>query len=254
MDQIEFLRRAGLPGLAYDRLAAASPGRPGVVFLHGLMSDRGGTKAQVLWDHCRSKGYGYVRFDMTGHGASEGRFEEGTISRWTADAVAVLDELTTGPQILIGSSMGGWVMLKTALARPTRVAGLIGIAAAPDFTERMWAEMSESQRAVLQSAGVVGVQSDYDIRPYPISRALIEDGRMNLLQNKPVALSVPVRLLHGQQDTSVPWQTSLRLAADITGGDVEVVLTKDGDHRLSRPQDLSRLCAVLDDVMAGIAI
>jgi len=253
MDSTQFLRRAGAPSLAYDRLTATASGKAGVVFLHGLMSDRSGTKAQVLWDHCRTKGYGYVRFDMTGHGGSEGRFEDGTISRWTADAVAVLDELTAGPQILIGSSMGGWVMLKTALARPNRVAGLIGIAAAPDFTERMWAAMSKDQRATLQSAGVVGVQSDYDTRPYPISRALIEDGRMNLLQNTSIAITVPVRLLHGQQDTSVPWETSVRLAADISGGDVEVVLSKDGDHRLSRPQDLARLCAALDDLITRTA-
>ncbi len=239
--------------LAYDRVPATGTAKAGVVFLHGLMSDRGGTKAAVLSEHCRAKGYGFVRFDMFGHGASSGRFEDGTISRWTDDAVAVLDHLTTGPQILIGSSMGGWVMLRTALARSNRIAGLIGLAAGPDFTEDlMWADFTDAERATLQNKGVVNVQSDYDPRPYPISRGLIEDGRQNLVLRGPIAIDCPVRLLHGQNDTGVPWETSLKIAEKISGPDVEVLLIKDGDHRLSRPQDLKRLCAVLDDMMAEV--
>lgn len=230
---------------AYERVT----GRPGVIFLHGLMSDRGGTKALALEAHCRLKGYGFIRFDMFGHGASAGRFEEGTISRWTADAVAVLDGLTEGPQILIGSSMGGWVMIKAALARAARIAGCIGIAAAPDFTGDMWNALSADQRATLQNQGIVNVQSDYDTRPYPIARGLIEDGRMNFVLGSEIPIACPVRLLHGQNDTSVPWQKSLGLADKITGGDVEVLLIKDGDHRLSRPQDLKKLCAVLDELV-----
>ena len=227
---------------AYDLLQ----GRPGVVFLHGLMSDRGGTKAQALEAHCRVKGYGLLRFDMFGHGQSEGRFEDGSISRWTADAVAMIDALTQGPQILIGSSMGGWVMLKTALARPDRIAGCIGIAAAPDFTADMLAALSAEQQAALRATGVVNIQSDHDTRPYPISAGLLDDGRANMVLGGPVPISCPVRLLHGQQDSGVPWQKSLALAERITGGDVDVLLIKDGDHRLSRPQDLAKLCGVLD--------
>lgn len=233
---------------AYDRVMGA----PGVVFLHGLMSDRGGTKAAALKDHCRARGYGFVSFDMFGHGASSGRFEDGTISRWTADAVAVLDGLTTGPQILVGSSMGGWVMVKTALARPQRLAGLIGIAVAPDFTEDFLGALNDDQRAQLQTKGIVPVQSDCDTRPYPISRALIEDGRANRVLSGPVAITCPVRLLHGQQDTSVDWRKSVRLAEKIEGSDVEVVLIKDGDHRLSRPQDLHKLCAAVDGLVAKV--
>jgi pimeloyl-ACP methyl ester carboxylesterase len=190
---------------------------------------------------------------MFGHGASSGAFTDGTISRWTEDALAVVDQLTTGPQILIGSSMGGWVMVRTALARANRVAGLIGIAVGPDFTEDlMWNAFTAEERNTLMEKGVVDVQSDYDPRPYPISRGLIEDGRKNLVLRDDVAITCPVRLLHGQDDTGVPWQTSLNLADKITGKDVEVLLIKDGDHRLSRPQDLKRLCAVLDDMMAEI--
>jgi pimeloyl-ACP methyl ester carboxylesterase len=239
--------------LVYDRVQGAGPQKAGVIFLHGLMSDRGGTKALVLEEHCRARGYSFVRFDMFGHGASSGAFTDGTISRWTADAVAVIDQLTQGPQILLGSSMGGWVMVRTALARSTRIAGLIGIAVGPDFTEDlMWNEFSADERATLMEKGVVDVQSDYDPRPYPITRNLIEDGRKNLVLRGDIAIDCPVRLLHGQDDTGVPWQTSLALADKITGKNVEVLLIKDGDHRLSRPQDLSRLCAVLDNVMAEI--
>jgi pimeloyl-ACP methyl ester carboxylesterase len=250
MPSPQHLQRDPGSHLAYDRLAPAGR-QGGVVFLHGLMSDRGGAKAMVLEDHCRAKGYGFVRFDMFGHGESSGRFEDGTISRWTDDAVAVLDQLTTGPQVLIGSSMGGWVMVRTALARPARIKGLIGIAVGPDFTEDlMWKDFTPEERATLQERGVVNVQSDYDPRPYPISRALIEDGRKNLVLRGDIAITAPVILLHGQQDTGVPWETSLRLAEKITGGDVDVLLIKDGDHRLSRPQDLQKLCAALDTMMA----
>lgn len=245
-----FLKRPDGSTLAFERL----PGAPGVVFLHGLMSDRTGTKAMALSDHCQSKGYGFVRFDMFGHGASSGRFEEGTISRWTDDAVAVVDGITEGRQIIVGSSMGAWVMVKTALARPERIDGLVGVAAAPDFTEDlMWPAFSESERVALHGQGVVAVRSTEDSRPYPISRDLIEDGRMNLVLRDRIPLDCPVRLLHGQRDVSVPWQTSLRLAECITGDDIDVHLVKDGDHRLSRPQDLKRLCATLDAMVVKVS-
>lgn len=248
-----FLRRSDGATLAYDVVTAASSSLPGVVFLHGLMSDMGGTKAAVLAAHCRAKGYGFVRFDMFGHGASSGRFEDGNISRWTEDAVTVLDELTRGPQILIGSSMGGWVMVRTALMRPARIAAMIGIAVAPDFLDDMMAqELTAAQRAALENEGVVNVQSDYDTRPYPITRQLVEDGRRNLVLTAEVPFAGPVRLLHGQQDTSVPWQKSLRLSEKITGCNVQVTLIKDGDHRLSRPQDLAQLCGVLDALAAEV--
>lgn len=248
MNHPEFLERGGGARLAYSRLQGAA-GAPGVVFLHGLMSDRGGTKAMALEYHCRAKGYNFVRFDMSGHGASSGRFEDGTLSRWTEDACAVLDALTAGRQILVGSSMGGWVMLRAALARPLRIAGLIGVAAAPDFTQDIWAAMTQAQRQQIEDTGMVNVSSDDDERPYPISRALIEDGRACGLLAGPIDIRAPVRLLHGQRDASVPWQTSLRIAEKLATPDVEVLLIKDGDHRLSRPQGLAKLTAAVDDLV-----
>ena len=248
MSETEFLVRGPGARLAYNRLEGPK-GAPGVVFLHGLMSDRGGTKAMALEGHCRAKGYNFVRFDMSGHGASSGRFEDGTLSRWTEDACAVLDALTTGPQILVGSSMGGWVMLRTARARSDKVAGLVGIAAAPDFTEEIWAQLSPAQRSEMERSGIVHVQSDYDERPYPISHGLITDGRACCLLGAPVDIRVPVRLLQGQRDTSVAWQTPLKIADALTSEDVDVLLVKDGDHRLSRPQDLAKLTAAIDELV-----
>jgi pimeloyl-ACP methyl ester carboxylesterase len=246
--RVEFLNRPDGATIAYERSAGASPG---VVFLHGLMSDRGGTKAQALAAHCEAKNYGFIRFDMFGHGASSGRFEDGGISRWTEDALAVLDALTAGPQILVGSSMGGWVMLQAAKARAARIAGLIGIAASADFTkDLMWDQFSPEQRHTITSTGVLEVPSEYSEAPYRISRHLIEDGARNLVLGGPIAVRCPVRLLQGQRDTAVPWERALMIADRIAGDDVELLLIKDGDHRLSRPRDLARLTDTLDDLVA----
>jgi pimeloyl-ACP methyl ester carboxylesterase len=191
-----------------------------------------------------------LRFDYSGHGASGGRFEDGTIGRWTQDALLMIDRLSSGPLLLVGSSMGGWIALLAALARSDRIAGLIGIAAAPDFTETlMWQAMTFEERATLQRDGVLHVPSQYG-EPYPITRALIEDGRDHLLLTGPIALDRPVRLLHGQGDPDVPWETSLRIAERLTGSDVQVILVKDGDHRLSRPQDLELLRRTLDALLS----
>lgn len=223
--------------IAYRR----SPGRgPGIVFLGGLKSDMTGSKATALEAYAQERGHAFVRFDYQGHGVSSGDFRDGTIGTWAEDAVAVLDAVTEGPQILVGSSMGGWIMLLAALARPDRVRALVGIAPAPDFTERlMWARMDAEARATLERDGEWRQPSLYDDAGYPITKALIEDGRRHLLLDQPLALPpVPVRLIHGQRDPDVPWQTSLDLAAAITHDDVRITLVKDGDHRLSRPQDL----------------
>jgi pimeloyl-ACP methyl ester carboxylesterase len=219
--------------------------RPTVVFLPGFHSDMTGEKATALAAFCAERGQAMLRFDYAGHGASGGRFEDGTISRWTDDALAMIDRRTDGPLILIGSSMGGWIALLAALARPDRIAALIGIAAAPDFTQAlMWPAMSTEQRAALERDGVVHRPSQYG-EPTPITRALIEDGRTRLLLNAPIDLDCPVRLLHGQHDPDVPWRLALRIAERVSSNDVQVILVKDGDHRLSRPQDLSLLCRTL---------
>ena len=242
----EFLQRPDGATVAYNKVAGS---QPGVVFLHGLMSDRDGTKALALAEHCARKVQACIRFDMFGHGASSGRFEDGSVSRWVEDTTAIIDHLTEGPQILVGSSMGGWVMVRAALTRPERVAGLIGIASSPDFTEDlMWAGFSIAERNQLETKGVVNVQSDYEERPYPITRHLIEDGRRNLVLRGPISILCPVRLIHGQKDTAVPWDTSVRLAEQITSNDVNILLVKDGDHRLSEAEDLDRLCVALDEI------
>ena len=226
---------------------AQTPGRgPGVVFLGGFRSDMGGTKAMFLEQWCRARGQNFLRFDYAGHGASGGNFEAGTIGRWAGDAIAVLDALTEGPKILVGSSMGGWIMLEVALARPDRVEALVGIAAAPDFTEDLiWNAWPEAKRTALLRDGVVLEPSAYDQAGYPITRALIEDGRTRLRLRGKIPFRGPVRLLHGMRDAEVPWQTSLRLSEALEGDDVRLLLLKDGDHRLSRESDLALLGATL---------
>ncbi len=234
--------------IAYHRLVGASPG---IIFLGGFRSDMTGTKALFLEDYCRRHGQAYVRFDYFGHGASTGEFALGTIGRWREDAIAIIDSLTAGPQILVGSSMGGWIMLLAALARPERVAGLVGIAGAPDFTEELlWPRLTPAQRAEIMEEGAIVLPSDFDPAGYLYTRALIEDGRRHLLLGAPIALDMPVRLLHGLADQSVPWHLSLNLAGRLASRDVAVTLVKDGDHRLSSDNDLARLAQTLDALIA----
>jgi pimeloyl-ACP methyl ester carboxylesterase len=222
---------------------------PTVVFLPGFRSDMSGDKATALVAFCAGREQAMLRFDYSGHGSSGGRFEDGTIGRWTEDALAVIDRLSAGKVVLVGSSMGGWLALLAARARPHRVAALLGIAAAPDFTEAlMWEAMTFEERANLMRDGVLHAPSQYG-EPYPITRALIEDGRGHLLLNEPIAIDCPVRLLHGQLDADVPWEMALRIAEQVTSQDVTVVLVKDGHHRLSRPQDLALLCRTLEPLL-----
>jgi pimeloyl-ACP methyl ester carboxylesterase len=209
-----------------------------------------GTKASFLEDFCRRRGHAYVRFDYFGHGASGGDFALGTIGRWAEDAIAVLDSLTQGRQILIGSSMGGWIMLLAALARPERLHALIGIAAAPDFTEDLlWPRLDAAQRRELCDSGAVTLPSEYDPAGYTFRRALFDDGKRHLVMRGPIALDCPIRLLHGMHDDSVSWRTSLALAERLDSQDVAVTLVKDGNHRLSSEADLARLGRILDELL-----
>ncbi len=240
-----------MPGADTSLAWVHLPGRsPAVVFLPGLRSDMRGTKALETAAFCRATGQACLRLDYSGHGASGGAFTDGTIGVWTADAVSVVDRIS-GPLILVGSSMGGWIALLLALARPGRVVGLIGIAAAPDFTEdMMWAAMLPAERARLLADGVIHAPSEYG-EDLPITRALIEDGRTRLVLRAPIPLRCPVRLLQGQRDPDVPWETALRLATRLDSTDVRVTLIKDGDHRLSRPQDLALLRASLAELLGA---
>lgn len=223
---------------------------PGVVFCGGFMSDMTGTKATALETHCRDRGLAFVRFDYLGHGESSGDFaDKGCISRWADDAAQVLDELTDGPQIIVGSSMGGWVMLKLALARPERIAGLVGIAPAPDFTTWMWNEMSPEQQTIIRRDGRLERPTEYGDDPYVITWKLIEDGRANhLLEGAQLPVNVPVRLLHGMADPDVPWQHSLKIAEKLATDNVRIEFVKAGDHRLSEPGDIAMLLRTIDEL------
>jgi pimeloyl-ACP methyl ester carboxylesterase len=209
-----------------------------------------GTKALFLEEYCNRRGHAYVRFDYFGHGASSGDIAEGTIGRWAEDALAVVDALTEGRQILIGSSMGGWIMLLAALARVERIEALVGIAAALDFTEDLvWPRLNAAQRDELRETGAVTLPSQYDPAGYTHRLGLFEDGRRHLVMRTQIALLCPVRLLHGMLDDAVPWQTSVRLAERLSSRDIAVTLIKEGDHRLSSARDLARLAVTLDELL-----
>ncbi len=206
-----------------------------------------GTKASFLDAFCAARGLSLVRFDYSGHGESSGRFEDGTIGRWAADAIAVIDQSADGPLVLVGSSMGGWIMLLAALARPERIAGLVGLAPAPDFTEALlWKNLTAEQRELLVRTGRLELPSAYSEEPTIITRALIEEGRQHLLLAATIDIRSPVRLLHGMADPDVPYRLSLDLAERIAGSDVRVTLVKDGDHRLSRDADLALVGANIE--------
>ena len=223
---------------------------PAVLWLGGFKSDMNGTKAQTLDEWTKSRGRAYLRFDYYGHGASSGEFRNGTISRWRDDALAVLDRLCDGPQILVGSSMGAWIALLVARLRPERVAALLLIAPAVDFTEAlMWAKMSTEIRRQIMEKGEWQRASTYGDDPYPITRTLIEDGRRHLLLNAELRIDCPVHILQGMKDPDVPWQHALTLVERLSGNPA-MTLIKEGDHRLSTPADLQRIAAVLDSLLA----
>lgn len=224
--------------------------KPGVIFLGGFMSDMDGGKALALEAHCRKVGRSFVRFDYQGHGQSSGEFSDGTIGLWARDALAVIDHLSEGPQVLVGSSMGGWIALLCATARPSRVQGFVGVAAAPDFTPRMWHDdLNEDQRQTVLRDGLVKIPTDYGPEPYTLTKALFDDGWENRVIHQPLHLDIPMRLIQGTADTDVPWQTAQQIAAQVTGGDVDIILVPEGDHRLSEPRDLARLTRVVDEVV-----
>ncbi len=226
---------------------------PGVVFLGGFKSDMQGTKALYLEDWARRYRRAFLRFDYSGHGDSSGRFEDGAIGDWFADAAAVITALTQGPQVLVGSSMGGWISLLLARAMPHRVAGLVTIAAAPDFTERgFWPGFDADQRRHLQERGRLELPSDYSDDPYVITWRLIEDGRDHLVMDQALDLPFPVRMLQGTDDSDVPMQWALDLLAHATGEDIRLTLVKGADHRFSTEACLALIAASVEEVL-GVA-
>jgi pimeloyl-ACP methyl ester carboxylesterase len=246
----DFITTAQGRRIAFHRTAGAGPG---VVFLGGFRSDMGGTKALALQDWAERAGRAFLRFDYSGHGESSGDFLDGCIGDWAEDAAAAVSALTQGPQVLVGSSMGGWIALLLARALPGRVAGLVGIAAAPDFTEdSMWDGFSDAERAEMAQAGRVALPSEYSDEPYVITRRLIEDGRQRLVLRSPLPLPFPVRLLQGTADADVPVSVALRLLDHATGPDIRLALVKDADHRFSSPDCLAMIEAALEEVLARI--
>lgn len=232
--------------LAYHKSEGTGPT---IVFLGGLKSDMEGTKAVHLEAWAQARGQGFLRFDYSGHGESSGAFEDGCIGDWHADTVAAVDALTDGPLVVVGSSMGGWQALLLARQRPARVAGLVTIAAAPDFTEDgYWASFSEAQKQALETVGHVELPSDY-MEPYVITKRMIEDGRAQLVLRKPLHLPFPVRFLQGTADTAVSTQTAVRLLDHATGPDMRLELVKDADHRFSDGPCLGLIERAILDVM-----
>ena len=245
----EYIESPATGRLAYHHHLGESPG---ILFCPGFNSDMQGGKALALEAWCRERGVQFTRFDYYGHGESHGKVEQGTIGRWRDDALVILDEVTKGPQILVGSSMGGWIMLLAALARPQRVIGLVGIAAAPDFTRRLREQrQDETQLRQLEETGYCEMPSAYG-DPYRISREMLEEGESHLLLQDDIPIDLPVRLIHGQRDADVPWETSLTIARQLHSEDVEVQLVKVGDHRLSEPRDLLRLLGTVGRLRARL--
>lgn len=225
--------------------------KPGIVFLGGLKSDMEGTKALYLEDWARSQGRGFLRFDYSGHGQSSGAFTDGCIGDWAEDAEAAIGQLTNGPQILVGSSMGGWISLLMTRRIPERVAGLVGIAAAPDFTEdSMWKGFTAAQKAELEADGRVALPSEYD-EPYIITRRMIEDGRDQLVLRDPLPLSFPTRFLQGTEDADVDQSVALRLLAHAAGPDIRLTLVKGADHSFSTPECLELIESAVQEVLGA---
>ena len=234
------LEREGKPNLAYIHTPGQGDGAklPLVMFCGGYRSDMNGTKATYLEAQCTARGQGYIRFDYSGHGQSEGKFEEGTIGSWAEDAIDIIDHVAKGPVIVVGSSMGGWIALLLAKQRSGTVQGVVGIAAAPDFSEDLFERLTPQQQDTLMTEGFVEVPNDYSDIPYHYSKAFYEEAKAHLMLDKPQVIDFPMRLLQGMQDQDVPWETAVKIQKNYSGADVDVLFVDDGDHSLSRPEDL----------------
>ena len=246
-----FLKTTANRSLAYHKTEGTGPG---VVFLGGFVSDMEGTKAIYLEDWAKQNGRSYLRFDYSGHGQSSEDFRDGSIGDWADDASEVISDLTEGPQILVGSSMGGWISLLMAKRIPKRIAGLVGIAAAPDFTEdSMWAWMDEAQKKALETKGFVELPSDYSDEPYVITRKLIENGRTQLVLRDPLELPFPVRLLHGTADEDVAMSVPLKIIEHATGPDIQLTFVQGVDHRFSGPRELSMITTAIEEIGGAVS-
>jgi len=249
MTAIQYLETPQGRRIAYHKTDGAGPC---IVFLGGLKSDMQGTKAIYLEDWARENGRAFLRFDYSGHGQSSGTFEQGCIGDWAADTRAAVAGLTTGPLVIVGSSMGGWQALLLARDLPQRIAGMVTIAAAPDFTEDgYWASFSDEQKKAVITVGHVELPSDY-MEPYIITHRMIEDGRQQLVLHSPLSLPFPVRCLQGTEDTAVSTETALRLLDHADCADMRLTLVKGADHRFSDGPCLGMIAAAVQDVLEGV--
>ncbi len=249
MGKLQFFETKQRRRLAYHQSLQQSEAA-GIVFLGGFHSDMQGSKAVFLENWAQAQGRSFLRFDYSGHGQSSGNFTDGCIGEWAQDAAAIINAVTTGPQVLVGSSMGGWIALILAKSMPERVAGLVGIAAAPDFTEdSMWAGFDKDQRQQLQNNGRIELPSDYD-DPYIITEKLINDGRNQLVLRDPLLLPFPTRLLQGTADQDVDQSVALRLLEHASGDDIRLTLVKGADHRFSTAECLATICEAILQVSA----
>lgn len=239
----------GGTAIAWRRIRGRSPG---FVWLGGFRSDMTGTKAEAISEHCEEQGRQFLRFDYSGHGQSAGAFEDGTISLWLEQTLTVIDELADGPSILVGSSMGGWIALRAAqewakAGRNDRLAGMILLAPAPDFTMRMLDEdLTDEEKRILKETGRHEVPTPYGPDPNVFTRALFEDGARNRVLDGLIDTHCPVHILQGMEDPDVPWQTAQNLMERLPADDVTLTYVKDGDHRLSREQDIALLLRICD--------
>jgi pimeloyl-ACP methyl ester carboxylesterase len=249
MNSPSYLKLRNGGRLAYHKREGTGPG---IVFMGGFRSDMTGVKAMALETFARERDLAFVRFDYRGHGRSSGDFGDCTIGMWKEDALLVLTKLTKGPQILVGSSMGGWLALLAAREKPKRVAGIIGIAAAPDFTQNLlWEKLTPKQQAEIRQKGKIMVPSDMG-EPYPITKRFIEEAREHRILDAEIPVFCPVRLLHGMKDADVPWEVSFSINEKLASRDVKTILIEGGDHRLSEPKDVEKLLRVTAKLLESI--
>ena len=250
---IQYFEREGLDRLAYVQVVPSDEHKdlPTVMFLGGFKSDMSGSKAIFLEEKARERGQGYIRFDYSGHGESGGQFTDGSIGQWKDDALAILDEVVKGDVILVGSSMGGWIALLILLARPERVKGMVGIAAAPDFTLLMEAGLTQEQKDTIAKERFVQIPNDYSDEPYIITGKLLEDGRAQCVLTQEHTVSVPMTLLHGKLDKDVKWETAEAIKKRFKSPQTKIFYVEDGGHRMSREEDLALIDREVQALLHG---
>ncbi|XP_033067230.1 mycophenolic acid acyl-glucuronide esterase, mitochondrial [Trachypithecus francoisi] len=244
---LSFLNRPDLPNLAYKKLKGKSPG---IVFIPGYLSYMNGTKALAIEEFCKSLGHACIRFDYSGVGSSDGNSEESTLGKWRKDVLSIIDDLADGPQILVGSSLGGWLMLHAAIARPEKVVALIGVATAADTLVTKFNQLPVELKKEVEMKGVWSMPSKYSEEGvYNVQYSFIKEAEHHCLLHSPIPVNCPIRLLHGMKDDIVPWHTSMQVADRVLSTDVDVILRKHSDHQMKEKADIQLLVYTIDDLI-----